>query len=279
MPARKEGGVQTRHYKDVGEPVRLEKLLLKGGKSIDHLVSNASQTNKFKPANHGVSTDTPRNGEVLSESVENLLEQNPGNSDKGVAISKSKSCGSSNAQTRSRGLKTLRNEAMENISRKEGSGMPDQLVAEDEMLVNNGTNSSASLTASTGEEKQNKLRSDNRQLKRINSSKNKDEQLLEEDSSKSDVAPKKSLKDKKTDNKDKERICVDWIKDINRQEAKSSTKHVHAHNDDDMPKYCSNQICPISENKIPKDILKVQNLAKKIILRKVIFQGNDERWY
>jgi hypothetical protein len=45
-----------------------------------------------------------------------------------------------------------------------------------------------------------------------------------------------------------------------------------------IPEFCTNKSCPISEFKIPRT-LKIQKLAKKVILRKVFFQNSFERWY
>jgi hypothetical protein len=150
-------------------------------------------------------------------------------------------------------------------------------MAEDEILVNNGTNSSASLTASTGEERANKLKSDDKLNQKLNSMRNGDHSL-DESSEKSNSGAKGTPKVKRPSLKDREKQSVKWLTELKKLEDQNSMEPSEGHNEDDMPKYCSNKICPISENKIPKTP-KVQNLMKRVVLRKVFFEENDERWY
>lgn len=80
-------------------------------------------------------------------------------------------------------------------------------------------NLSALLTVSTDEKRVSKPKSGNRQNIQNEFKKNKDVQLVDESSRKSDVGANKSSKGKKSDNKDKERKYQEWIKDIKRLEA------------------------------------------------------------
>jgi hypothetical protein len=275
---RKDSGMQTRQLREAGISTNSDRIILRSGKLHELTVANSCQTNKFKPANHGVVADAPSAMPKMPAKLENDPELGTSEADNSVGLGKSRSLGSVNAHTRSRGLKTSTRDTMEVASGKRSVTCPDQLLAEDEMLGNSAANSSASLTASTGEELAKKLRSDDKSNQKLTLNKNKDDHSADESSVKSGKAAKEVAKVKGPNNKEKQKQCLTWMGDISKLEAEIGMEFSQTLNDDDMPKYCSNKICPISEDKIPK-IPKVLGMAKKVTLRKVVFEDQDERWY
>lgn len=272
---RKEGGVQTRNLREAGVSTQSAKVIQRNDTQQDHSVSPQDQTNKSKPANHGAEADSILSDEKPSRKVENLLNTNPGISDKNVGLNKTRSLGSNMLQTRSRCLKNAGKESLEVVSSKKTGSAQDQLMAEEEGIR---TNSSTSINACQGEERANKRKAEDKWNQKNSQLKNKDEFSADEGSNKSDPEGKECSKDKKPNNKAKEKQCSQWLKEISQLEATNNLEQLYSHSDDDIPKYWTNKICPISENKIPK-IPKIQNLAKNVTLRKVLFQGHDERWY
>lgn len=147
---RKEGGVQTRNLREAGVSTQSAKVIQRNDTQQDHSVSLQDQTNKSKPANHGAEADSILSDEKPSRKVENLLNTNPGISDKNVGLNKTRSLGSNMLQTRSRCLKNAGKESLEVVSSKKTGSAQDQLMAEEEGIR---TNSSTSINACQGEER------------------------------------------------------------------------------------------------------------------------------
>lgn len=78
--------------------------------------------------------------------------------------------------------------------------------------------------------------------------------------------------------KEKEKVCVSWIKSLNKMEVELNMEPQQNASDEEVPKFCCNKICPISDNKIISST-KVMKQFKKVYLRKALFRNNDERWY
>jgi hypothetical protein len=209
--------------------------------------------------------------------LENILGNGMKSSDSATTLNKSKSLGSNSSQIKTRGIKnSIKDEpAME--SGRKSAETPNNHIGDEEMMNNTCTNSSGSLTACTKEEQANKLKSEEKTNQKLSQMKNKDDKSPSQSSNKSEKSAKEDSKDKKPLAKERERICVQWIKDLSKLEAEKKNLPAHVPSDD-MPMYCSNKICPISEQKIAKNP-KVLNSAKKVVLRKVVIQEEDERWY
>lgn len=255
-----------------------DKVVLRNGKQQEQTLAISAQTNKFKPANHGGHGDNAQGEEEKLLRADSAPEQHSMDVDKSVGIIKTRSLDSPCTKTRSRGLKTSVRDAIEGASNKQNGASGDQLMADEELVVNNGTNSSASLTASTAQARARKRRSEDSSNQKLSHHKNKDDQSSDENSSKSAKAKPEISKISKVSAKERVKQSTDWITEINQLEASLGKDLATTLNEDDMPSFCSNKICPISEDKIPKSG-KVLGMAKKVPLRQVLFDGYDERWY
>lgn len=195
------------------------------------------QTNKFKPANHDQAVENHLNEEKTSKELQSLVDSMTIGSEKRAGLQKSKSYGSNISQSKGRVLKNSNKDGVDVGYARKCVISPNNLMADDEMLLNNGTNSSASLTASTGEELVNKLKSDEKSKEKLTHLKNKDEQSGIESSDKSENEAKDLSKEKKPSNKEKEKLCQRWIKELSKLESDSNMEPSHVHTDDDIPKY------------------------------------------
>ena len=264
--------------KEAGVSTNSDKVVLRNGKPQEQTVATSAQTNKFKPANHGGQADnTQDEGERLVR-ADSAPEQESAEVDKSVGIMKTRSLDSPCTKTRSRGLKASVRDAIEGASNKQNGASADQLMADEELVANNGTNSSASLTAPTAQERVRKRRSEDSSNQKLSHPKNKDDQSADESSVKSAKAKPEIPKVPKISAKERMNQSLKWISEINDEEASSGKDLPGTHHSDDMPSFCSNKICPISEDKISKSA-KVLNLAKKVTLRKVVLDESDDRWY
>jgi len=151
---------------------------------------------------------------------------------------------------------------------------------DDEMHNKDDSNSSSSVAANTGDTARSKVKLTDqpkqKSSRKLTQQKIKDEQSVNEASEKSEEETKEAVKERKLVQK-KEKRCIAWMKALARMKT-----HQHLHfeesSSDDTPEYCYNKSCPISEIKIPQTT-KVLNMAKKVVLRKVLFENHDERWY
>lgn len=192
---------------------------------------------------------------------------------------KSRSYGTSSCQLRERVPKNSTKHASGAVQASKSVEGTNNLAADEEMLLNNGTNSSSSIIASTGEDSANKRKTDgkpNQKSYRNNTqSKNKDEKSANDFSEKSESDSKEQTRSKK----DKaEKVALNWIKSLNKLESELNMEPEQIPSDEEVPEFCSNKICSVSEHKIPKTP-KVLKQANKIVLRKTLFENNDERWY
>jgi hypothetical protein len=210
--------------------------------------------------------------------IQSLIENATNSNNQDVEMQKSRSFESNLVLGKTRGTKNSLGDNADLEAGRECASTPNIPMHEDELANGNGTNSSISLTASTNQEQANKLRSEDKSNEKLSQSKIKDEQSPEESSDKSDNETKEHGKPKKLSNKEKERLILRWIKELSKLEGGQDEQPAQFQGDDDMPRYCSNKSCPISEHKILK-IPKVLNLTKTVSLRKVLFQDHDERWY
>lgn len=269
--------MQTRILKEAGVSTNSSKVVLRNDKSQEQTEGILDQTNKFKPANHGEAAQSLSNEDKLMKGLESLLENGNNLSDSATSFNKSKSLGSNASQIKTRGVKNSIKDEPSMESGRKSAEMSNTHIGDEEMMNNNSNNSSGSLTACTKEEQANKLKSEEKSNQKLSQMKNKDEKSPSQSSDKSEKSAKEDSKDKKPLVKERERICLQWMKDLSKLEAEKKNLPSHVPSDD-MPMYCSNKICPISEQKIAKNP-KVLNLAKKVLLRKVIIQEEDERWY
>lgn len=152
------------------------------------------------------------------------------------------------------------------------------MAAEDEMLVNN---SSMTLTASTAETGANKHKpeekANQKSSRNITQAKNKEERSGADSSEKSESDSQENSKTKR-DRAEKEKTCMTWMRSLNKLESQLNMAAEKPQLEEVIPDFCSNKTCPISEHKIPKS-QKVRKMAEKVILRKALFENNDERWY
>ena len=107
--------------------------------------------------------------------------------------------------------------------------------------------------------------------------KNKDDKSVNGASEKSEEGARSQGKNRKNSGR-REEVCVEWIKNLQELESESNMEPEQDLSDDEVPEFCSNKTCPISEHKITKTP-KVLKQAKKVILRKALFDNDDERWY
>lgn len=108
-------------------------------------------------------------------------------------------------------------------------------------------------------------------------SKSKDEKSANEASEKSEGEVNSQGQNRKSSNR-REEICVEWIKNLRELESELNMEPEQDLSDEEVPEFCSNKTCPISEHKITKTP-KVLKQSKKVILRKALFDNDDERWY
>lgn len=233
------------------------------------------QTNKFKPANHGEAAQSIPNEDKLMKGLENILGSTFSSSDLTAPMLKCRSFGPNSSQINTRGIKNSIKDEAGMVSGRKSAEMPNSLTIDEDILNNNGTNSSGSLTTCTREEQANKLKSEEKSNQKSSLLKNKDEQSPIESSDKSSKSEKDYSKEKTSLAKLKEKVCLQWIKELAKMETEKKNLPAHVQSDD-MPKYCSNKICPISEQKIVKNP-KVQASIKKVVLRKVPIEDQEER--
>lgn len=138
----------------------------------------------------------------------------------------------------------------------------------------------SSLTESTGEDPNSKLKVEERQKssRKTAQPKIKDDQSAKSASSKSEDKPKEQPKSKKMSNKKREKICLAHIKELKELESRWKGDSGKNYLDEDAPEFCSNKSCPISDSKIIKSA-KILTGMKKVALRKAQFQDQDDRWY
>lgn len=276
-----EGGMQTRQLKEAGVSTTSNRIITRGDKTRDGIDAMCGQTNHFKPANQAEAvTNSENEGKQNKNQESSNGEYNMGTKGK-PGLTKSRSFGTSSWQLRARNSKYSNKDAPETIGASKSVEESNNLPADEDMGINNGTNSSFSLTASTGEEPASKRKMETREnhkpSRNLTYSKNKDECSRNGSSEKSDIDSKEQLKGKKKD-KQKEKVCLNWIKSLNKLEEQTNMASIHKFSEDNAPEFCCNKSCPISENKIAKTP-KVLKLAKKVTLRKACFGNNDERWY
>lgn len=273
---------QTRQLREAGASTYSDKVVMNNSQTEKLAGAESDQTNKFKPAN-----ETSAGGNINSE---DKLNTKPSHSDaegshensKRPGLTKSRSFGTSNCQLRERCPKNSTINNMNGIqASKSVEGTPDLKTPED-MLINNGTNSSHSLTASTGEEITNKRKADvkanqSKSSRKLTHPRQKDAKSANGTSERSDEDSKSNMKARKSACK-KEEVCLNWIKSLSELEQQSNMEFEQNHGDEEPPEFCTNRICPISEHKIAKTP-KVLKQCKKVVLRKTLFEDDDERWY
>jgi len=245
-----------------------------------HAATSFDQTNKFKPANETLAGVSNGNEEKLNTKTTSSDAEGSHENSKNPGLTKSRSLGDSHSKLRER---CPRNSAKNNSSTLQACKSVEnitKLAADEEILINNGTNSSLSLTASTGEDICNKRKIDGKTSQKssrnLAHTKSKEDKSANGASEKSDEEAKSS-KGAKKDSIKKEEVCVEWIRSLQDLEAELKMEPEQKLSDEEVPKFCANKTCPISEHKIAKNS-KVLKQAKKIQLRKALFD-NDERWY
>jgi len=144
-----------------------------------------------------------------------------------------------------------------------------------EIQGNSENSSGQSLTMLIGEEalrRNNQNNLEEEEVKKIYTENN----VVEVEVQEVKISPIKTISKEKA-----EEICVKWIKSLNKIETGINIDSEVNQFDQMMSGFCSNRICPISNNKIQKTP-KVIKQMKKVVLRKVHLENeyvDDERWY
>jgi hypothetical protein len=241
------------------------------------------QTKEFKPANHDQIVSEPI--QDVNSIVSNLVKEDPAitgtaNLQQSQSVPKSKQQSCSAAQTKNGVIKNSNQLTRDAGSLRKSAELGAVANVEDSVLQNNASNSNSSVTASTGEDPNAKLKTEEKQKssRKNVQQKNKDEQSAKAGSEKSESEGKEPSKEKKVNKKKKEKICLTWMKQLEKLEALCKIDSNKTYLDDEAPDYCSNNSCPISEQKISESA-KVAGLLKKVRFRKASFQDQDDRWY
>lgn len=281
VPNKTEAGPQTRQLKEAGASTYSDKVVTRSDVTEGRKASNWDQTNKFKPANEVSSVDNGQEDDKINTKLESTDPDTNLDGNKKPGLLKSRSFGTSSCQLRERGPKNSTKHSSGAVQASKSVEGTNNLPADEEMLLNNGTNSSSSIIASTGEDSANKRKTEGKQNQKSyrnnTQSKTKDEKSANESSEKSESDSKENTRSKK-DRAEKERVALNWIKSLGKLESELNMEPEQNPSDEEVPEFCSNKTCPISEHKIPKTP-KVLRQAKKIVLRKTLFENNDERWY
>lgn len=281
VPPKIEMGPQTQQLREAGVSTSSDRFVMSTDFTESREDSNCEQSNKFKPANEDFPLTTGQEDDKVNTKSESPDAENVVEGNKKPGLLKSRSYGVSSCQLRERASKNSNKHACGAAPGSKSVEEVHNLPVDEEMLVNNGTNSSSSIIASTGEDSTNKRRTEartNQKSCRNNAqSKNKDERSANDTSEKSESDSKEQTKSKK-DKVEKERVALNWVKSLNKLEAELNMEPERNPSGEEVPEFCSNKTCPISEHKIPKTP-KVLRQVKKIVLRKTLFENNDERWY
>lgn len=275
-----ENKPQTRQTREAGASTFSDNVIINSSKNVTQ-VSPCEQTNKFKPAIETSASGNIQNEDKLNTKPE--LSDQEGSQDIGkrTPMSKARSFGSSSCQLRERVPKNSTKTNSLPIQGGKNEGGADNLAADEELNLNNHSQSSLSFTGSTGEDLVAKRRLDSKanqkSSRKLNKSKNKEDKSVNESSYKSDSAERTYSRRAKICPQ-KEEICLRWMKSLNKLEAELNMEAENGRSDMTVPEYCSNRICPISEGKIQKST-KVLKQSKKVLLRKALFGNTDEKWY
>lgn len=276
-----EGRPQTRQLREAGAATYTDKVVMSNPKTESHGGAVCEQTNKFKPVNEtsaggNITTEEKLNTKATSSDAEGSQDNS-----KKPGLTKSRSFGDSHSKLRERCPRNSTRNASNTLVASKSVENGTNLVADEEIPINNGTNSSVSLTASTGEDIANKRKIDGKAAQKSSrkpaTSKSKEERSANGTSEKSEGDAQSQTKSKKNPGQ-KEDLCLEWIRSLHVLESKSNMEPEQNLSDEEVPEYCCNKTCPISENKIVKTP-KVLKQAHKVILRKALFDNDDERWY
>lgn len=267
--------------KEAGASTNSDRVILRSDKTEPQVANSSLQTNQFKPANHGQVVATTESEAKVDKNQEGSNAESTSDTNRKPGLTKTRSYGTSSWQLRARPTKYSNKDAQEaGETSKSVEGQENPGVNE-EAQHNNGTNSSLSLTASTGEDLTSKRKTETKENQKssrnLTQSKNKDERSANESSEKSEVDVKDQSKSKRKETF-KEKVCLNWIRKLNKLETHFNMEPTQKLDEEEAPDFCCNKSCPISENKIPNSP-KVMKLAKKVPLRKACFGNNDERWY
>ena len=108
-------------------------------------------------------------------------------------------------------------------------------------------------------------------------SKSRDNKSVSSSVEKPKSDPKNPLENKEL-MAEREKLCLRWMQSLGDYKKGLNMEPEQHLSDDEVPEFCSNKTCPISELKIVKTA-KVLKQAKKVELRKATFDADDERWY
>lgn len=275
-----ENKPQTRQTREAGASTYSDDVIINNSKTSTQIIPS-EQTNKFKPAIETSAGGNIQNDDKLNTKPE--LSDQEGSQDiiKKAPMNKSRSFGSSSWQLRERVSKNSTKTSNLPLHTGKNDEVNDDLAADEELNLNNNSQSSLSFTGSTGEELVAKRRLDfktnQKPSRKLNKSKNKEDKSANESSDKSDSAEQTFSRRAKICSR-KEEICLGWMKSLNKLESELNMEPESGRSDMTIPEYCSNRICPISEGKIQKSN-KVLKQSKKVLLRKALFGDNDENWY
>ena len=267
-----EGGVQTRYPKEAGALTGFSKVCMRSNRN-DSLKEIAwDQGNKFKPDNHVQTLEVLDEGSKINEQNNSLSNDSSSDDNKRASLQRVRNFGRSNCQLRTRGFKNSKRDSQNAISSNKKldkcnsftNGIEGQNLAGIFPPMLTFTCLGDDLNFKTGQ----------KSIKNLVHSKSKEEQANSENWD----SENKELNKEKLSTSQKEKICQNWIKYLNKLENQMNIEITQPVSGESIPEFCTNKSCPISEFKIPRT-LKIQKLAKKVILRKVFFQNSFERWY
>lgn len=282
MSTRADSGPQTRQLMEAGVSTSKGTVELRTVKAGETSSSEPNQTNNFKPVNNGPSTWNNQNDDKLNTKPDNSDGENSQEHPKKTSLVKTRSSGASTCQLRQpRCTKISSNHAPNSIGQNRSVDGGDNSSEDEELPRNTGRFSLPSLLTSLEDEIPGKCKTaskaNQKSSRNLAHSKSRDNKSV----SSSVEKPKPEAKDP-LENKElmaeREKLCLRWMQSLADYKKELNMESEQQLSDDEVPEFCSNKTCPISELKIVKTA-KVLKQAKKVELRKAIFDTDDERWY
>ena len=276
MTTRSDTGPQTRQLREAGASTTTGKVVLRNAKTDPDAVSNLDQTNNFKPVNNGTCPGNNQSQERGTTKPDNSDPDNSHDLGNRLALGRTRSHNSTAGlprHTKSVKNSPTRTPSASVLDRPEEPAEEPVAAAEAQPPSSHACDSPHASSA----DGKGAARAGHKSCRSAVQARSREDQAAAETPDKARGERKEAPKTKKA-GAERERLCLQWIRAIEEARVPANMELAQAPAEGEAPEFCSNKTCPISEHKI-MNTPRVLRAAKKVTLRRAVFEGDDERWY
>jgi len=276
MSTRSDTGPQTRQLREAGASTSTGKVVLRNANTDPGTETNIDHSNNFKPVNNGT---CPGNNLSQDRGTTKPDNSDPDNShDLGNRLALGRTRSHNSTAGLPRHAKSLKNSPSHTPSASV-LDRPEEQVDEPAVVVEAQPTSSHACDSphTSSADGKGAMRTGHKSCRNAVQARSREDQAASETPEKARGERKEAPKTKKA-GAERERLCLQWIRAIEDARVPTNMESDQEPAEGEAPEFCSNKTCPISEHKI-MSTPRVLRAAKKVTLRRAVFEGDDERWY